>query len=383
MAQAVDLSSEERDLLALNLAPGIGPQLLAALLRRFGSASGVRQASVGELAEVPHLRRAVAEKLHQAFESGDVAAEIERMGRHGVRLLRLGTPPYPKALAEAPVPPQILYLRGELQESDGEAVAIVGSRQCTSYGRKIAERLAYDLARAGVTIVSGLARGIDGSAHRGALDAGGRTLAVLAGGLSRIYPPEHADLAAEIATRGALISEAAMGMEPLAGMFPARNRIISGLSRGVILVEANEKSGALITAQHAAEQGREVFAVPGQVDSPASAGTLRLLRQGAKLVRNAQDVLDDLAGLAPLAGPTRAGPTGSAAPAEPSIRPNVRPVGMSGPEGTLWDALDSPRSVDALCRHLEQPMASLASMLMSMEMRRLVRRLPGNMYERF
>lgn len=380
----MDLSSEDRDLLALNLAPGIGPKTLNALLEKFGSAPAVRKASAAELAEVPHLNRSVAEMLHAAFASRDVEAEIEEMRMHRTRLLRLGTEEYPVTLAEAPVPPRLLYVRGELLPRDREAVAIVGSRLCTSYGRKVAQQLAYDLARAGVTIISGLARGIDASAHRGALEAGGRTIAVLAGGLSKIYPPEHKELAAEVMAQGALVSEAAMKMDPLAGMFPARNRIISGMSRGVILVEANEKSGALHTAKHAAEQGREVFAVPGQVDSPASAGTLQLLRQGAKLVRHAKDVLEDLAGLAPLAPVTdepRSRPPAmvEAAP----IRPNVRPVGMKDTDAAVWDAIETPRTVDELCRHLGKAMGEVASILMTMEIRRLVRRLPGNIYERF
>ncbi|MBX9678339.1 MAG: DNA-processing protein DprA [Gemmataceae bacterium] len=378
----MELSAEDRDLLALNLAHGIGPKTLNALLEKFGSASAVRDASPAELAEMPYMGRAVAEKLHTAFASRDVDAEIEELQKHGAKLLRLGSPEYPAALAEVPVPPRLLYVRGELLPRDREAVAIVGSRSCTSYGRKAAERIAYDLARAGVTIISGLARGIDGCAHRGALDAGGRTIAVMAGGLSKIYPPEHKELAAEVMAHGALISESAMKMDPLAGMFPARNRIISGLSRGVILVEANEKSGALITAHHAAEQGREVFAVPGQVDSSASEGTLRLLRQGAKLVRHAKDVLDDLAGLAPLTPVTEPGKRPPDVEA-PSARPNVRPVGMTEAEATVWEMLDAARTIDEVCRHLGKSMGELASLLMTMEIRRLVRRLPGNIYERF
>ncbi|MFO0865752.1 MAG: DNA-processing protein DprA [Gemmataceae bacterium] len=378
----MDLSPDDRDLLALYLAHGIGPKTLSALLQKFGTASAVRHASPSELSEIPHMGRAVAEKLHAAFASRDVDAEIEEMRKFGVKLVRLGSPGYPASLAEVPVPPQLIYVRGEFVPQDREAVGIVGSRLCTSYGRKTAERLAYDLARAGVTIVSGLARGIDASAHRGALDAGGRTIAVMAGGLSKIYPPEHKELAAEVMAHGALVTEAAMRMDPLAGMFPARNRIISGLSRGVILVEANEKSGALITAEHAAEQGREVFAVPGQVDSPASEGTLRLLRQGAKLVRHAKDVLDDLAGLAPLT-PNAVAATPAAPIEAPTARPNVRPVGMSDAETGLWEALDTPRTIDELCRHLGKTMGELASLLMMMEIRRLVRRLPGNVYERF
>lgn len=378
----MELSAEDRDLLALNLAHGIGPKTLNALLEKFGSASAVRHATPAELAEIPYMGRAVAEKLHTAFASRDVDAEIEELRKHGANLLRLGSPEYPAALAEVPVPPRLIYVRGELLPQDREAVAIVGSRSCTSYGRKVAERIAYDLARAGVTIISGLARGIDGCAHRGALDAGGRTIAVMAGGLSKIYPPEHKELAAEVMAHGALVSEAAMKMDPLAGMFPARNRIISGLSRGVILVEANEKSGALITAHHAAEQGREVFAVPGQVDSPASEGTLRLLRQGAKLVRHAKDVLDDLAGLAPLSPVTEPGKRPPATDA-PTMRPNVRPVGMTEAEAAVWETLEAARTIDEVCRQLGKSMGELASLLMTMEIRRLVRRLPGNIYERF
>jgi DNA processing protein len=219
-----------RDLLALHLVPGIGPRLTAALLGRFGSASAVLQATPGQLREIPHIGGQLADSIFQALRAVDVGAELDLMAHHEVRLLAYGTVAYPDALATIPDPPHLIYLRGQLEPGDTNAVAVVGSRQCTSYGKRIAERLAIGLARAGVTVISGLARGIDGAAHRGALQAGGRTLAVLAGGLSKIYPPEHAELAREVAAAGALLSEAAMRMEPLAGMFPARNRIISGLS---------------------------------------------------------------------------------------------------------------------------------------------------------
>jgi DNA processing protein len=296
----MQLSSAERDWLSLYLVPGIGPKLAAALLERFGSTAAILQASPAELLDVPHLPSVTAARLKQSLASRDVDAELELVEKHRVRLVPLGWPEYPSWLATVITPPRFLYVRGSLISADVNAVAIVGSRQCTSYGMRIAERLAADLAQAGLTIVSGLARGIDGYAHRGALRAKGRTIAVLAGGLSKIYPPEHAELADAVAASGALITEAAMRMEPMAGMFPARNRIISGLARAVVLVEANEKSGALITARHAAEQGREVYAIPGPVDSPASAGTLKLLRDGAKLIRHARDLLDDLQALAPL-----------------------------------------------------------------------------------
>jgi len=255
-------------------------------------------------------------------------------------------------------------------ERDAKAIAMVGSRQCTSYGKRVAERLAGGLVRAGFTLVSGLARGIDGAAHRGALQAQGRTLAVLAGGLSRIYPPEHEDLAEEVAASGGLISESAMRMEPMAGMFPARNRIISGLSRGVVIVEANEKSGALITARHAAEQGRPVFAVPGPIDSLASAGTNALIRLGAVLVRNVDDILEELEGISTARRSTQA------VAATP-------PPGLDEMQQRLWEFLASePRHLDEMVQQLKIDVSLISRSLLMMEMKKVVRRLPGNRYER-
>jgi DNA processing protein len=367
----VPLTPEERDLLALHLVPGIGPRLTAALLERFGSAAGVLRAAPAELFDVPHIGPKLGEQIARALRNPDIEAECRLMDEHGVALRRLGTPDYPAALATIPTPPQLLYVKGTLGGPEERAVALVGSRTCTTYGRRMAERIAFDLAQAGWTVISGLARGIDGCAHRGALQAKGRTVAVLAGGLSRIYPPEHAGLADDItAGGGALVSEAAMRMEPMAGMFPARNRIISGLSRAVVIVEANEKSGALITATHAAEQGREVFAVPGPVDSAASAGTLRLLRDGAKLVRHAGDILEDLQALPPL--------TEDAPPPAPA----TKPAGLAGVCEQIWDHLDERRTVDELTRHCQIPAGELARHLMTMELTRQIRRLPGNWYER-
>jgi DNA processing protein len=275
------------------------------------------------------------------------------------------------------VPPRFLYVRGTLTSADDNAVAIVGSRQCTSYGRRVAERLAADVAGAGFTVVSGLARGIDACAHRGALSAKGRTIAVLAGGLSKVYPPEHAELAEAVAASGALVTESAMRMEPMAQMFPARNRIISGLARAVVLVEANEKSGALITARHAAGQGREVFAVPGPVDSLASAGTLKLLRDGVRLIRHARDLLDDLQTLAPLFAPL-IDTSAVDPPARAQPPPDLDPTGRK-----IWDFLEEIRTVDDLARHLSQASGALSGALMALELKKVIRRLPGNRYERF
>jgi DNA processing protein len=370
------MTAEVRDLLGLHLVPGLGPRLTAALLERFGSANAVRHASSAQLAEVPHVGVNLAAKFREAMDRVDVAAELALMERHRVVLLRCGVPPYPPQLETISVPPDFLYLRGALEERDAQAVAIVGSRHGTAYGLRVAERLAADLARAGFTIISGLARGTDAAAHRGALKAGGRTIAVLAGGLSKIYPPEHTELAEQVASAGALLTESPMRMEPMAGMFPARNRIISGLARAVVLVEAAEKSGALITASHAAEQGREVFAIPGPVDSPTSAGTLTLLRKGARLARHAADILEDLQGIAPIVTP-------AAPPPAPAAVVQAPPRNLEPMQQRIWDALASePRHIDELTRFLSLPVADLSRMLMTLEMKRLVRRLPGNRFER-
>ncbi len=371
-----DLSEETRALLAMRLVSGIGTRLTAALLERFGSARQALAASVQELAQIPYLTSELAEKLRHAWKQGDVDEEIALMRQHGVNLIGTADPAYPASLVQIPGPPSLLYVAGTLLPDDSRAVAVVGSRHCSSYGRRVAERLGMDLARAGFTVVSGLARGIDGMAHQGALKAGGRTLAVLAGGLTRIYPPEHADLAKQVQASGALISESAMRMEPMAGMFPARNRIISGLSQAIVVVEAAERSGALITAEHAAEQGREVFAIPGTVDSPYSGGTLKLLRQGAKLARHAGDILEDLHWPAPQ--------TPGGAGAAPAVTRNDNPPPALEPTDKLiWEFLgERPRTVDEIAQKLAKPIGELSGILMKLELTRIIRRLPGNVYER-
>jgi DNA processing protein len=366
------LTNEERDLLALHLVPGIGPRLCEALLARFGSARAVLKAPTAALCEVPHVGPKVAGQIQQSLADPQrLQEESNLIDEHGVSLRFLGRPDYPATLALTSLPPHLLYVKGTLRANDERAIAVVGSRGCTSYGRRVAERFAHDFAKAGWTVVSGLARGIDGCAHRGALEAGGRTVAVLAGGLSRIYPPEHTDMAQQIAeTGGALVSEAPMRMEPMAALFPARNRIISGLCRGVIVVEANEKSGALITARLAGEQGREVFAVPGPVDSAASAGSLWLLRTGAKLVRKVDDVLEDLQALPGLLT------------SETTFETSVVAPELNDLHKKIWQHLDEKRTVDELTRHLGLTSAEVAQQLMLLELRKVVRRLPGNWYER-
>jgi DNA processing protein len=379
---AETIPDDLRDLLALSLVPGMGPRLTAALLRHFGSAAAVRQAAAGQLRQVPQISDKLSQSFAEALRSVDVDAECALLTHHNTGLIALGAPGYPSALAQTADPPPLLYVRGTLTAADDRAVAVVGSRECTPYGRRVTERLAAGLVRAGFTVVSGLARGIDGVAHRAALEAGGRTVAVLAGGLARIYPPEHAGLADEVAASGALLSESPMGTSPQAGMFPARNRIISGLARGVILVEAAEKSGALITASHAGEQGRDVFAVPGPVDSPASAGCLRLLRNGAKLIRDVDDVLEDLGGIGGAAGAKRLpAEPGESAPA-PALPP-LPPPQLDGDGRRVWEFLDGrPRHVDEMAQQLGLGVPELSRLLVQLEMKKAIRRLPGNQYER-
>lgn len=367
MSALNSLSPEIAGLLKLHLIPGLGPRLTAALLQRFGSAEGALAADEAQLREVPHIGPKLARAMVEAIRRLDLVAECALIEKHRVQLLARGTPNYPKPLQQISDPPFLLYMRGALADRDARAVAIVGSRHCTAYGRRTAERLAAGLVERGYTVVSGLARGIDGAAHRATLKAGGRTIAVLAGGLSRIYPPEHTELAAEIETAGALLTESAMTMEPMAGMFPARNRLISGFSLATVIVEAAERSGALITASHAADQGKPVMAIPGNIDSAASGGTNALIRKGAILVRNVEDIVEELEGI----------------PAPAMSAPPAVPQNLDDNQKRVWDFLgERPRHVDEIADELQIPIPTLAGMLMMLEMKKVVRRLPGNMYER-
>ena len=281
------------DTLRLALISGVGPKIRKSLIDRFGSARAVLAAAPSELREVYGVGPKLLHKILDALEQTNVEAEIALCQEHSIDILTEAHPAYPRMLREIHDPPGVLFVRGTLKPADALAVGIVGTRHATHYGLRQAERLAAGLARAGITIISGLARGIDAAAHRGAIAAGGRTVAVLASGVMNIYPPEHEQLAAEVVAQGTLLSESPPNSQPLPGTFPQRNRLISGLSLGVIVVEAAERSGALITARHAMEQGREVFAVPGNVDSRTSQGCHQLIRDGAKLVESVDDVLEE------------------------------------------------------------------------------------------
>jgi DNA processing protein len=375
-----------RDHLHLALVPGLGPKLTQVLLDHFGSASAALCATQAELERLPSIGAKIAQKIAHGLRHADVQTEYDRVLQQQVQVLVRGTPEYPHRLLGLENGPPLLYLQGTLSPRDLNAVGIVGSRSCTSYGRRMAERIATGLVRAGWTVISGLARGIDGVAHQSALNAGGRTIAVMANGLSSIYPPEHDKLAAEIAQTGALLTETPMTVKPQAGMFPARNRIISGLSRGIVVIEASERSGALITATHAAEQGREVFAVPGPADSIASAGCLELIRKGARMVRSADDILEDLQGLALPDPPLfQANLFADASPVATQHTPTAErplPAEWTEQQRSVWAALSEPRTVDDLSAECQLPVVELTRLLMTWELKKYVRRLPGNQYER-
>jgi DNA processing protein len=361
------------DLLRLTLVSGVGPKICRTLIEEFGSAGAVLDARESALREVAGVGSKLAEKIHRARTEVDAEAELELCRKLGVEVVAAGDEGYPPTLAEIPDPPSLLYVRGKIEPADQIAIALVGSRKCTSYGLRIAERLATSLARVGLTVVSGLARGIDAAAHRGALNGGGRTLAVLANGLSEIYPPEHEDLARDVAASGALISESPMRQGPLAGLFPQRNRIISGLSLGVVVVEATPRSGSLSTAKHATEQNREVFAVPGPVDSLPSRGCHFLIRDGARLVETVDDILEELG---PLVREVKAKPE------EPAIR-HPAELSLSDQERTLLGRLDDrPVSVDELIVGSGLTASQVMATLSVLEMRRLVRRQPGPRFVR-
>lgn len=358
--------------LALTLVSGVGPRLQANLLAYFESPEAVLKASIAELQQVDGIGLKVAERIASPINIPAAKEMLKRCKDAAVRLLLKGTDSYPSMLSEVHDSPSILFCKGGLSEADRLAIAIVGSRRCTTYGRRQAERLGSALARAGFTIVSGLARGIDAAAHRGALNAGGRTIAVMATGVTDIYPPEHADLAVEISKNGAVVSEFPLDQKPRPGMFPQRNRIISGLSLGSIIIEATNKSGSLHTARHAMEQGREVFAVPGPIDSLASEGCHRLIRDGVTLIRNADDVI---AGLGPLIAPTTT-------VTNETIH-DPRELTLNDQERIVLAAISGTAThLDEIIGSIDLEMSRALSTITVLEMKRFIRRLPGNLVVR-
>lgn len=365
------MHTDRERLIALNLIPGIGSTRLRRLLDAFGSLDRLWHAGPEALQQVEGIGPALARQLVESRENaGLVQQELALAARQGSAILTLEDPGYPEALRAISDPPLALYVQGTLQPEDRIAVALVGARRASRYGLECAERLAYDLALHGVTVVSGLARGIDAAAHHGVLKVPGRTLAVLGSGLARVYPPEHAALAARVAAHGAVMSEYPMQMPPLAQNFPRRNRIVSGLSLGVVVVEAGARSGALISADCALEQGREVMAVPGPVTSVTFRGSHRLLRQGARLVESVDDILEELR-LAPQPAPRAEESAGGAA-------------GLPETERRVLACLsaEQPREIDAVAFEAGLAMPEASALLLQLELRQLIRQLPGKRFVR-
>lgn len=363
----VPSEAELLDALRLQITPGLSPRTMRLLLDRFESPTRILEASAGDLSQIPDLKPKVVSALQAAKQQPLADAEWKRCQEMRVQLLLRGCAGYPTRLAEIVDPPLVLYCRGDFAARDDLAIGIVGSRHCTLYGQQQAERLAGALARAGFTIVSGLARGIDAAAHRGALTAGGRTIAVLANSVADVYPPEHENLASEIACHGAVVSESPLGRRPLPEMFPQRNRIISGLSLGVIIVEADRKSGSLHTARHALEQNREVFAVPGRIDCRTSDGCHDLIRDGATLIRDVDDVLS---ALGPLPTPVQTEPN--------QVVHQPRELNLNDVEKTVLNTVVAdPLHVDDIVRQLSMETPRVLQTLTILEMKRLIRRLPG------
>ncbi|HEY4687255.1 MAG TPA: DNA-processing protein DprA [Candidatus Subteraquimicrobiales bacterium] len=355
---------DEKYWVGLKLIPPI-TQKFNQFLRQFGGAKEIWEASLSELSQVVSLE--VAQKIVFQRNQVNLGEELERVKNHGARVLTVNSPEYPTLLQEIPSPPAALFITGKNLKDFSPAIAIVGSRRASTYGKALAEEFAAKLSEAGLTIVSGLARGIDSAAHLGALRTGGETVGVLGCGLDVVYPAENKKLYQQISEEGALVSEYPLGTPPLTFHFPSRNRIISGLSLGVIVVEANDRSGALITVDFALEQGREVFAVPGNVKSTLSRGTHKLLKQGASLVEKAEDVLEALNISSP----------------EISVRKESNQSDLSRDEKSLLERVGwEVRHIDEICRQVNQPISQTSSLLTILELKGYIKQEAGQRYLR-
>ncbi len=359
-----------RAYLKLHLADGVGPVLFRRLVEKFGHPRQIIAASPAQLRKVKGVGdKAVAGITAVADE--DVDAELELAKKHRTAIIRLDDEAYPAALKNIYDPPPVIYIRGRMEPSDALAFAIVGSRRCTHYGMEQAERFSHLLARAGFTVVSGGARGIDTAAHKGAMLGGGRTVAVMGCGLSRTYPPENAKLFDKIVGdgHGAIVSELPMQTDIRAGNFHARNRIISGLSLGSLIIEAARRSGALITARCAAEQGRVVFALPGRADSPLSQGTNALIRDGAILAQNLDDILEHL------------GNVGAKVTDDITAEHAAAPAGLNDEEQTIFDAIKgNPLPLDEIVRRTRLNSARVTSAMTMLVLKGAVVQKPGNVF---
>ena len=349
---------------ALNMLPRVGPVRVRRLLEVFGSPEQILQAKAADLRNVQGIGIEVAESILSWRSHAEIGEELEHVRTFGATVITQADPSYPALLREIHDPPIVLYVRGDL--GDPHAIGIVGTRNPSHYAAECAKKLAYQLAYAGLTVVSGLARGIDTAAHQAALAAKGRTVAVLGSGLAALYPPENRELAEKISKAGAVISEFPMTTVADRQTFPMRNRIISGLSAGLLVIEAGAASGALISASQAADQGRSIYAIPGRIDTPKAIGSNRLIQQGAKLVTSAQDILDDF-GLLFRETPELARPTIEAklTPIERRVRESIG---------------DDETSIDTIIAKCGLPTHEVSSTLLALEMRKLVKQLPGSRF---
>jgi DNA processing protein len=359
---------------ALNLIEGVGPVRARSLLEHFGDAPKILCASKHELTRVRNIGDDTAEKISSWEKSVDLAGELKRIADFGCHVLISSDENYPPSLREIYDPPLVLYVKGELTAKDKNAVAMVGSRMTTHYGIETARKLAYQLAYVGVTVVSGGARGIDTAAHQGALSGKGRTICVLGTGINLITPPENAELFERIAANGAVITQFPFNRPADKQSFPIRNRIVAGMTLGTVVVEANLTSGALITANFATEYGRQIFAVPGRIDSPRSKGCHDLIKKGAKLCEGVEDILSEFEYLFPSSNrPPSASETG--------VLPALE---LSENEQKIFDAVkaDDETTIDEVIRACGLPSSTVSVALFSLEMKRLVKQLPGKLFVR-
>jgi len=359
--------TETEAFIALNLLPGIGPVRVRRMMEVFGSGTAILQAGAAKLRQVEGIGSEIAQSIAGWEKIIDLGAEIARVEKAGVIVVAQSDEAYPDQLREIHDPPLVLYVWGNPAVLKTSQIAVVGTRKPSHYGSECAKKLSYQLAYAGLTITSGLARGVDTAAHHAALAARGKTIAVLGAGLGGIYPPENKELAEKIASfGGAVISEFSMATKPDPRQFPMRNRIISGLSFGLLVVEASQKSGALISANQAGEQGRTLYAVPGHIDQPGALGSNRLIQQGAKLILSAQDILDDL---------------GLLFSTQPELIKPAQRVELAEREQLIYDSLgDDTISIDDLIAKCGLPSHEVSSTLLALEMRRLVKQLPGSRF---
>ena len=354
-------------LVALNLLPDIGPVRVRNLLSRFGSAQAVLAATQADLSQVDKVGFKAANNIIRWRELIDLDGELRRIDQFGANIVTTDDSDYPALLRQIYDPPLVLYVRGTLRPEDAYAIAMVGTRQSTLYGRQTAERLARQLAASGVTVVSGGARGIDSASHEGALQSGGRTIAVLGTGLDIVYPAENVKLYQRIAEQGAVITQFPFGRKGDKQSFPIRNRIVAGMTQGTAVVEANRASGALITANFAAEYGRTVYAVPGRVDSPRSAGCHDLIKDGAQLCESAEDVLAEFAHLQAI---------------EPEESELPMPT-LSHPEQQIFNVLTlEEMQQDEIIRRSELSAAQVSVALLQLEMKKLIEQHPGRLFTR-